>query len=170
MNQVLEQWNRLSPEDAEKDILRCCGSAAWARALASRRPFENEDFLLAASDEIWRGLRPSDWREAFSQHPRIGERKAPPAASGQSAAWSAEEQQGVGSAPESIRETLAEANREYERRFGRTFIVCASGKLAAEMLDILRHRLHNDEATELGEAAEEQRKITHLRLKKWLAT
>ena len=170
MNQVLEQWNRLSPEDAEKDILRCCGSAAWARALASRRPFENEDFLLAASDEIWRGLRPSDWREAFSQHPRIGERKAPPAASGQSAAWSAEEQQGVGSAPESIREALAEANREYERRFGRTFIVCARGKLAAEMLDILRHRLHNDEATELGEAAEEQRKITNLRLKKWLAT
>ena len=170
MNQVLEQWNRLSPEEAENDILPCCGSTAWARALADRRPLENEDFLVAASDEIWRGLRPSDWREAFSKHPRIGERKAPPAASGLAAAWSAEEQQSAGSAAESIREALAEANREYERRFGRTFIVCATGKLAAEMLDILRQRLHNDEATELREAAEEQRKITNLRLKKWLAT
>ena len=170
MNQVLEQWNRLSSEDAEKDILPCCGSTAWARALANRRPFENEDFLLSASDEIWRSLRPSEWLEAFSKHPRIGERKAPPAAAEQSAAWSAEEQHTVGSAAETIREALAEANREYERRFGRTFIVSATGKLAAEMLDILRHRLHNDEATELREAAEEQRKITNLRLKKWLAT
>ena len=170
MNQVLERWNRLCPEDAEKEILPCCGSTAWARALANRRPLENEDFLLAVSDQIWRGLRPSDWLEAFCKHPRIGEPSAPPTASRQSVAWSVEEQQTVGTAVESIRDALAEANREYERRFGRIFIVCASGKLAPEMLDILRRRLHNDEATELEEAAEEQRKITHLRLKKWLAT
>jgi len=170
MNPVLRRWNRLSPEHAEKEILPCCGAAAWARELANRRPFENQDFLLAASDEIWRGLRPSDWLEAFRKHPRIGESKVPPAASGRSAAWSAEEQQTASSAVESIREALAEANREYERRFGRIFIVCATGKLAPEMLDILRRRLHNDEATELEEAAEEQRKITNLRLKKWLAT
>jgi len=170
MNPVLERWNRLCFADAEKEILPCCGSTAWARELANRRPLENQNFLLAASDEIWRGLRPSDWLEAFSKHPRIGDRGAPPAASGQSAAWSAEEQQTVGAAVESIREALAEANREYERRFGRIFIVCASGKSAPEMLDILGRRLHNDEATELREAAEEQRKITNLRLKKWLAT
>ena len=170
MNAVLERWNRLSPEDAEKEILPCCGSDAWARELAKRRPLDNPDLLLAESDQIWRGLCPSDWLEAFSKHPRIGERQAPPAASGQSAAWSAEEQQTIGTAGESIREALAEANREYERRFGRTFIVCATGKLAPEMLDILGRRLHNDEATELREAAEEQRKITNLRLQKWLAT
>ena len=170
MNQVLEHWNRLSPEDAANDILPCCGSNAWARALAKRRPLEKEACVLAASDEIWRALPPSDWLEAFLKHPRIGEAKAPPAASAESAAWSAEEQHTVGTAAESIREALAEANREYERRFGRIFIVCAAGKLAPEMLDILRRRLHNDEATELREAAEEQRKITNLRLKKWLAT
>jgi 2-oxo-4-hydroxy-4-carboxy-5-ureidoimidazoline decarboxylase len=169
MNQVLEHWNRLSPEDAENDILPCCGSTAWARALAKRRPLEKEDFLLAASDEIWRALRPSDWLEAFSKHPPIGEANAPPAAPGRSAAWSAEEQQSVGTAAERIQQALAEANRKYQRRFGRTFIVCATGKLAPEMLDILRRRLHNDEATELRVAAEEQRKITNLRLKKWLA-
>jgi 2-oxo-4-hydroxy-4-carboxy-5-ureidoimidazoline decarboxylase len=170
MNPVLERWNPLSREDAEKEILPCCGSTAWARELANRRPLENEDFLLAASEEIWRGLRPSDWVEAFSKHPRIGEREVPPAAPGQSAAWSEQEQQSVGTAVESMREAMAEANREYERRFGRIFIVCATGKLAPEMLDILLRRLHNDEATELQEAAEEQRKITNLRLKKWLAT
>ena len=114
------------------------------------------------------GLSPQDWLEAFSKHPRIGERKAPQVASPQSAAWSAQEQQNVAAAGEAIQSALAEANREYEQRFGRVFIVCATGKSATEMLEILRRRLRNDDATELREAAEEQRKITNIRLKKWL--
>ncbi len=60
-------------------------------------------------------------------------------------------------------------NREYEQKFGRIFIVCATGKSASEILEILRQRLHNDEATELRQAAEEQRQIMHIRLKKWIA-
>ncbi len=106
--------------------------------------------------------------EAFSKHPRIGERKAPLAASAQSAAWSAQEQRNVAEAGESVQLALAEGNREYERRFDRVFIVCATGKSASEILEILRRRLRNDDATELREAAEEQRKITNIRLKKWL--
>jgi 2-oxo-4-hydroxy-4-carboxy-5-ureidoimidazoline decarboxylase len=107
--------------------------------------------------------------EAFSKHPRIGEGSAPPGAGAQSAAWSAQEQHGVSAAEAAVQSALAEANRDYERRFGRVFIVCATGKSAAEMLDILRQRLENDDATELRQAAEEQRKITHIRLKKWLS-
>jgi 2-oxo-4-hydroxy-4-carboxy-5-ureidoimidazoline decarboxylase len=87
----------------------------------------------------------------------------------QSAAWSAQEQQNVATAEDGIRSDLAEANREYERQFGRVFIVCATGKSASETLDILRQRLQNDDATELRQAAEEQRKITNIRLKKWLS-
>jgi 2-oxo-4-hydroxy-4-carboxy-5-ureidoimidazoline decarboxylase len=170
MNEVLARWNRLSAEDAERGILPCCGSAAWARELAARRPFDDESSLIKASDEIWRRLEEQDWMEAFSTHPRIGERKAPPVASKQSAAWSAQEQQNMETAAAAVQAELAEANREYDRRFGRVFIVCATGKSAPEMLDILRRRLHNDDATELREAAEEQRKITNIRLKKWLHT
>jgi len=72
-------------------------------------------------------------------------------------------------AGESVQLALAEENREYEERFHSVFIVCAIGKSAPEILEILRRRLSNDEATELREAAEEQRKITNLRLKKWLS-
>jgi 2-oxo-4-hydroxy-4-carboxy-5-ureidoimidazoline decarboxylase len=60
------------------------------------------------------------------------------------------------------------ANREYEARFGRIFIICATGKSAAEMLAILHQRLSNDPRAELLEAAEQQRQITQLRLRKWL--
>jgi 2-oxo-4-hydroxy-4-carboxy-5-ureidoimidazoline decarboxylase len=168
MSAVLARWNRLSPEEAAHDILPCCGSAAWAREVVARRPLKDEAALLAASDETWRRLGESDWMEAFSKHPRIGERKAPQLASAQSAAWSAQEQQLVAATGDAPQFGLAEGNREYERRFKRLFIVCATGKSATEILQILRRRLQNDDATELQEAAEEQRKITNIRLKKWL--
>ena len=161
-------WNQLAVPEAEKEILPCCGSVAWARELAARRPFYNGSSLIAASDEIWNSLDFRHWQEAFSKHPRIGERKAPACASQQSASWSAQEQGGV-SADDAVRSQLATANREYEARFGRVFIVCATGKSSAEILDILRRRLQNDEGTELREAGEEQRRITNIRLRKWLA-
>lgn len=168
MSEVLAGWNRLSAGEAAEEILACCGSAAWARAVAARRPLDDETSLVAASDDAWWSLGTSDWMEAFSKHPRIGERKPPPVASAQSAAWSAQEQQNVADAGDSMQVALAEGNREYERRFDRVFIVCATGKSATEILEILRRRLRNDDFAELREAAEEQRKITNIRLKNWL--
>lgn len=168
MSTVLERWNQLSELEAVEMVLPCCGSTAWAHEMSARRPLPDEMSLLAASDEIWNSLGEQDWVEAFSKHPRIGERTAPAIASAQSASWSEQEQQNVASGGDAVQQALAEANREYERRFGRVFIVCATGKRTSEILDILRRRLHHDNATELREAAEEQRKITNLRLKKWL--
>jgi len=169
MSHVLTLWNELPFEEAAKQILSCCGSTAWARALAGRRPLTDEASLLAASSEIWGSASVDDWLEAFASHPRIGERKAPPAASAQSAAWSAQEQSTAASPGDDVSAALAVGNRQYERRFGRVFIICATGKSGPEILENLRRRLGNDPATELREAAEEQRKITNLRLKKWLS-
>jgi 2-oxo-4-hydroxy-4-carboxy-5-ureidoimidazoline decarboxylase len=169
MNHVLKRWNLLPAREAAEEILACCGSQAWANGLVARRPFEDEASLTVTSDEIWNRLGARDWMEAFAMHPRIGERKSPVVASARSAAWSAQEQRSVADAAEAIQLALAERNREYEEKFGRMFIVCATGKSAPEMLEILRRRLGNNEADELREAAEEQRKITNLRLRKWLS-
>jgi 2-oxo-4-hydroxy-4-carboxy-5-ureidoimidazoline decarboxylase len=169
MKQILAHWNELPAEDAALEIVACCGSTAWAQAVAERRPFADEASLMRASDEIWSKLNTPDWMEAFSKHPRIGERKAPQLASARSAAWSTQEQKEVATAGEAVQLALAEANREYERRFNNVFIVCATGKTAPEILEILRRRLRNDDAAELREAAEEQRKITNIRLQKWLS-
>jgi len=75
---------------------------------------------------------------------------------------------GLTTSGENIKLRLAEGNRAYEQRFNRIFIVCATGKSAFEILEILERRLQNDHRTELLEAAEEQRHIAHIRLKKWL--
>jgi OHCU decarboxylase len=163
----LTRWNALTSGKATDEILPCCGSKAWAREMTARRPIFNEASLLAACDEIWKSLSEADWLEAFRSHPRIGESRAAASAPA-SAVWSGEEQRKVGAADEDVKSLLAEGNRSYERRFGRIFIVCATGKSAAEILEILWRRLRNDDATELREAAEQQRQIAHLRLKKWL--
>ena len=74
MSEVLGRWNRLSDREAAQEILDCCGSTAWARELAAHRPLMDEASLLAASDKIWNRLPAADWLDAFSKHPRIGER------------------------------------------------------------------------------------------------
>lgn len=168
MSDVLARWNFLPIAAAVDEILPCCGSRAWAHGMVGRRPLPDEAALLGASDETWRSLAESDWLEAFRSHPRIGESQAPKAALQRSVAWSAQEQQNVASADDSIRTALAEGNREYERRFSHIFIVCATGQSPEEILEILQRRMKNEEHTELQEASEQQRQITQIRLKKWL--
>ena len=166
VNTILEDWNRLEQETATKVILPCNGSLAWAIGVVNLYPFETPDELFAASDKVWLALPEKDWQQAFDSHPRIGEHKAR-AATAQSLKWSAGEQSAA-NPDEATQAVLAAANKEYEQKFGRIFIVCATGKSAAEMLAILQRRLANDPATELKEAAEQQRQITQIRLRKWL--
>ncbi len=165
---VLARWNSMHAEKAAESVLPCCGSQNWARAMAARRPVIDEAALSAACDQACNGLSESDWLEAFRSHPRIGESRSSAEGMAQSAAWPNEEQRKVGSAAEELKAALAEGNRAYEQKFHRIFIVCATGKSPTEILAILQRRLQNDQTTELHEAAEEQRQIAHLRLKKWL--
>jgi 2-oxo-4-hydroxy-4-carboxy-5-ureidoimidazoline decarboxylase len=136
--------------------------------MAARRPLADEVTLLAACDETWRTLDDAAWGEAFRSHPRIGETPTAQPSHARSAAWSALEQQNAVLTGDDVKIALAEGNQEYERRFNRIFIVCASGKTASDILDILRRRLLNDPEAELREAVEQQRQIMHLRIKRWL--
>ena len=169
MSEILARWNDLPGAEAAREIIACCGSNSWATAVASKRPLNDAAALLAAADEIWRGLGEADWLEAFRSHPRIGESRAENAVAPQSAAWSEQEQLKSATSEAAVKTALKWGNREYEQKFGRIFIVCATGKSATEVLEILRRRLHNDDATELQQAAEEQRQIMQIRLNKWLA-
>jgi 2-oxo-4-hydroxy-4-carboxy-5-ureidoimidazoline decarboxylase len=165
-NTILENWNRLPQDDAMHVILPCNGSRAWAIGVVDLYPFDTSEELFAASDKVWNALPEKDWQEAFDSHPRIGENKAK-AATAKAATWSEGEQAAANPDAATLTE-LAEGNRAYEEKFGRIFIVCATGKTATEMLAILERRLANDPKIELHEAAEQQRQITQLRLRKWL--
>jgi 2-oxo-4-hydroxy-4-carboxy-5-ureidoimidazoline decarboxylase len=168
MNKVLSRWNSLDPATAAREALPCCGSQAWAVALASRRPISDEASLIEASSSVWLALPEDAWQEAFDSHPRIGQSHAQVHATEESLRWSAQEQRTALSEDDAARLALKEANRRYEQKFGRIFIVCAAGKSSMEILNILEKRMKNDAATELCEAAEQQRQITQLRLHRWL--
>jgi 2-oxo-4-hydroxy-4-carboxy-5-ureidoimidazoline decarboxylase len=164
---TISELNSLPAADARLELLRCCGSRHWADAMVARRPFADEAAILAAADELWSQATRDDCLEAFAAHPKIGgdlaelRRKF-----AHTATWSSQEQGGLSSASEATIQRLAELNRVYDERFGHIFIVCATGKSAAEMLAILESRLGNRPDDELRIAAEEQRKIMHLRLEK----
>jgi len=164
---TLSDWNTLDETTAAASILPCNGSQAWAEKLTALRPFDSPFDLTCTADIIWRALPAADQQQAFDSHPRIGETQAK-AATAESLALSATEQSTAQLTIETQTE-LAAANRLYEQTFGRIFIVCATGKTATEMLAILKQRLSNDPTTELREAAEQQRQITQIRLRKWLA-
>jgi len=157
-NAAAEYVSTLTDDIAAAQLRNCCGSSEWVRRMMAARPFAAGHDLMHASEEIWDGLTPDDWREAFAAHPRIGERSA--------SRWARQEQSGTASASSESMDALAAANREYETRFGYIYIVCATGRSADEMLAMAWQRLENAPDDELRIAAGEQMKITKLRLLK----
>jgi 2-oxo-4-hydroxy-4-carboxy-5-ureidoimidazoline decarboxylase len=151
-------------DEARAVLSRACGSTRWVDRMLARRPFKSEARLHFAARNEWFGLTEADWLEAFSHHPRIGDRASLEARFPATHDLSSKEQAGVNAARSETIDALAAANERYFDRFGFIFIVCASGKTADEMLALLQSRLSNDRANELRIAAEEQAKITALRL------
>ncbi len=163
-DRIARHLNGLPTDAARAALLRCCGARHWVDAMLAARPFGSDAELLATAERVWWGLGRADWLEAFAAHPRIsdGERVTTD--------WARREQAGADGAAEATRAGLKQGNRAYEERFGHVFLISATGKTGDEMLGALRDRLTNDPVTELRLAAEEQAKITRLRLDKLVAS
>jgi 2-oxo-4-hydroxy-4-carboxy-5-ureidoimidazoline decarboxylase len=159
--------NALSIEEARATLLRCCGAPRWAAWMLTQRPFASTEALLKAAAGVWTQMEKADMLEAFRHHPPIGadieDLRRTFAAT---VSWSSAEQAGVAGADDATLAALRDGNIRYHEKFGYVFLVCATGKTAAEMLALLRARLANDPETELAVAAGEQAKITRLRLQK----
>lgn len=166
---TLEQFNQLDDSEKAAQLELCCGSQAWKESILKKFPFETERELLLAADECWQDGAESDWKEAFLHHPKIGDLESLRQKFASTASLALGEQSSVNSASDEILQKLKRGNEDYEAKFGYIFIVCATGKSAAEMLEILELRLKNDPATEIMIAMQEQSKITGLRLKKLLS-
>jgi 5-hydroxyisourate hydrolase/2-oxo-4-hydroxy-4-carboxy-5-ureidoimidazoline decarboxylase len=158
---TLSDFNNLDKDIAAKELFSCCGSQKWISLLIKKFPFGSVESLVESATTIWYDeCDKKDWLESFTHHPRIGDKKS------LTEKFAGKEQAGVASAPEEIIDALAEANQEYENRFGFIFIVCATGRSAGEMLRLLNDRLKNDQGSELNIAMNEQHKITLIRFKK----
>jgi 2-oxo-4-hydroxy-4-carboxy-5-ureidoimidazoline decarboxylase len=166
----LARFNALPEPDALAELLACCAAPAWARRVATGRPYQSLDGVLATSDDAVTAMTAADVADALAGHPRIGERRREPAGPDiRAAAWSTQEQAGMRTADQQTSQAMAELNQAYEDRFGHIYLVCAAGRSAAELLDLLRGRLGNDEVTERRVVRGELARINRLRLGKLLA-
>lgn len=165
---TLHELNMLSKPQLRQELEKCCGSSAWVEKVMVFFPVEDLVELLDDAEEEWYKCSPEDWKEAFSHHPKIGDIDSLKKKFASTANWAMGEQKGTSEASEETIKALAKGNKEYEDKFGYIFIVCATGKSAEEMLDILQSRLSNNPKEEIEIAADEQNKITRLRLEKLL--
>lgn len=171
LNNSMDKLVRLNLQDEDtafEELQRCCGATAWVRSMLAARPFESVESLFEASDAAFEALAKGDWLEAFDHHPKIGDVESLRKKFASTAQWAGNEQAGAASAGEAVLRELAAGNAAYEERFGFIFIICATGKSAAEMLAALQERVNNEPEAELKIAAGEQMKITRLRLGKLL--
>jgi len=158
----------LPHESLIAELSKCCGARAWVQRMLPFIPADDLVELLEDAESQWWLCNEEDWKEAFTHHPKIGDLDSLKKKFANTAVWASGEQSGVNTATDVILNALAEGNRLYEEKFGYIFIVCASGKSAEEMLGMLNERLKNNPEDEIRIAADEQNKITLLRLEKLL--
>ncbi|GAB3956592.1 2-oxo-4-hydroxy-4-carboxy-5-ureidoimidazoline decarboxylase [Spirosoma harenae] len=166
---TLPELNQLPVSELKEALKTCCGSSAWVAEMAKLFPVESRETLFEQAEIIWFACSESDWREAFEHHPKIGDINSLREKFANTSDWASGEQAGVSSASRSVLEMLAEGNELYEEKFGYIFIVCATGKSAEEMLNLLEDRLLNSPEAEIQIAMQEQNKITKIRLEKLIA-
>ncbi|SFW86903.1 2-oxo-4-hydroxy-4-carboxy-5-ureidoimidazoline decarboxylase [Chitinophaga sancti] len=155
---TLDALNHLSQPELYTTLQQCCGAHKWVEQMIADFPMTDETALFTAAHKHWAACTPADGLEAFSHHPRIGDRPA-----------LHKEQAGVVDAGTAVLNELAVLNAEYATKFGYIFIVFATGKSASDMLSILKSRMNNTPTEEIKIAMAEQGKITHLRLEKLLS-
>lgn len=165
---TLDQLNQQTAADATHTFMQCCTAETWVAKMVAGRPYADEQALRDYADNAWQGLTEQDYLQAFDGHPKIGDVNSLRAKYANTKELASGEQSSVNEASEQVLTELAQGNDDYQEKFGFIFIVCATGKSAKEMSDLLQARLPNDRQTELVNAAEEQRKIFHIRLDKCL--
>ncbi|GAB4036546.1 2-oxo-4-hydroxy-4-carboxy-5-ureidoimidazoline decarboxylase [Spirosoma gilvum] len=165
---TLPELNELPVSELKVILTTCCGSSVWVDEMVNIFPVESREALFEQAEIIWFACSEKDWKEAFEHHPKIGDINSLRAKFANTRTLASGEQSGVAGASQEVLEQLAEGNRLYEEKFGYIFIVCATGKSAEEMLEILESRLPNSPDEEIQIAMQEQNKITKIRLEKLL--
>lgn len=163
LSMTIAAFDHLDPEEKKALLSQCCASSAWVDKMLKMPPAEDLIDLFEDAEESWYACKEDDWKEAFLHHSKFNDIHALKEKFF-SDQFEANEQSSIEGASEKTLQFLAEGNKRYEEKFGYIFIVCASGKSADEILEILNNRLQNDPEDEIKIAMDEQNKITKLRL------
>ena len=165
---TIASLNELNPEAAHLAFMQCCTANVWVERMVKNMPFSSIETLVSQADINWQGLTEDDYLQAFEGHPKIGDVSSLREKYRATEKIAAGEQSGVNTATEITLSQLKQLNDDYQEKFGFIFIICATGKSASQMLEILTKRIVNERSDEIINAAEEQRKILQIRIEKML--
>ncbi|MEP7264855.1 MAG: 2-oxo-4-hydroxy-4-carboxy-5-ureidoimidazoline decarboxylase [Bacteroidota bacterium] len=162
----IQQFNQQEKTKAKQQLFNCCGSTTWTESMLEMMPFYSVEEMQICADEVWKATKETDWKEAFTHHPVIGDLKSLKEKFASTLNFTTSEQAGVKEATDDVLMELQRMNEKYQKKYGYIFIICATGKSAGEMLSALKERMENNPEREIRIAAEEQHKIIHLRIEK----
>ena len=165
---TISELNTLLIDDAVSWFMQTCTSLRWATMMAKSRPFASISVIEENAVKYWKTMHTSDVLEAFNGHPMIGDMSSLRAKYAQTKNLASDEQSGAATASEEVLQSLQQANHDYLSKHGFIFIICATGLSASEMLTQLQRRIVNTTQEEINNGAEEQMKITLLRIHKML--
>ena len=160
--------NNLNAAQAHQALEHCCAAPNWVLGMLNIMPFENKEHLFQSAQTVWDSLSESDYLAAFEGHPQIGDLSTLSKKYAATAQKAGHEQSGMSKANEQTLKKMIALNKQYLSKFGFIFIVCASGKSAEQMLELIEQRVNNTREKELTIAAGEQAKITKIRLESLL--
>ena len=166
---TISEINSLSKEALTKLFTQCCATHNWVNKMVAGAPYQNADDVKNRAVSYWQQMGEDDWMEAFLAHPMIGDVKSLREKYADTLLLASNEQISTREAADHVLKQLASYNQKYLQKFGFIFIVFASNKTAEQMLDLLLKRIHNSRDVELKNAADEQLKITLLRIEKLFA-
>lgn len=157
---LLNVFNEVSAAEAAEVLRPCIDVERWINDLVSARPFSTLEDLHESAARSAAPFSSEEIAAALAHHPRIGERAS---GDSQEASLSRGEQSSL-DLNEDVAARLVVANREYEERFDRVFLIRAAGRTSEEILAECQRRLGNDDETEAAEVADQLRQIAVLRL------
>jgi 2-oxo-4-hydroxy-4-carboxy-5-ureidoimidazoline decarboxylase len=150
---TLMEFNTLPALDCQQLLHSCLDVDSWAESIAGARPFPSVEAVVAESNSAGSRISQREILGALDRHPRIGGRLDD---GSRESSWSRHEQSRVlGDTDADVTAELAAANTVYELHFGFIFLVCAAGRSAPELLEVLRQRLANDPDHELDVVRQE---------------
>lgn len=158
----LDTFNTCGPADAAAVLRTCVDIDSWVATLVRERPFPDADMLFERAAGLAAAWTDEEVDAALAGHPRIG--AAVPGA-GAEAELSRAEQAAVGAAGPAAAARWTEANRSYEARFDRIFLIRAAGRSEAELLAALQDRMANSPEAENAVRAGQLAEIALLRLR-----
>jgi hydroxyisourate hydrolase len=156
--------NQLTSEQLHKSLSTICTNQKWVHQVVAVAPYQSIEHFHEQVLIAYHALTIDDWKKIIS-----GTDELISTDKQLLDAWSTQEQQVLLKSPDNDRAELLRLTTLYTEKFGFRYVICAIYRSAAQIIQNLLSRMHNNIDHELHIAAGERLKIIQSRINRWIA-